>query len=342
MSSDKKKNRVKKSATPGAEKGQAARQQTPGRRLVEKTAADVLADPARREKFVELYCNLVPVPSAILWCRERDETTIKIEKPLSFQPDFVDRVAPGERPGSLPDHQAGKYYCLDFSSIFMAAPLLEVRRDFAAAGVRPYVIDLCASPGGKSIFAWRTLAPEMLVANEVMGKRLGALISNIERCRISPAIISHRDPAWWSEHAPDGADVVIVDAPCSGQSLPFRGIEALGAFHPALVTKNSLRQRRILAHAGAVVRPGGFLLYTTCTFSRRENEGVLEWFTRKFEQFVPVEITALEQFRSELTSVPAYRLFPFTGIGAGGFTVLLKRCGQGIRREFEVEPVRRY
>ena len=332
----------KKSAKRRVEKGKLTGSENPGRRLVEKTAAEVLAGAEQQEKFVELYCNPVPAPAAILWCRERCDTALKVEMPSAFQPDFVDRLAPGEKPGALPAHQAGKYYCLDFSSIFMAAPLLAVGREFAAAGVRPYVVDLCASPGGKSIFAWRTLAPEMLAANEVVGKRLGALISNFERCKISPAVVTHRDPSWWSERAADGADVVIVDAPCSGQSLPFRRIEALGAFHPALITKNSLRQRRILAHAGTVVRPGGFLLYTTCTFSRRENEGVIEWFSRRFEHFVPVEVPSLEPFRSELTATPAYRLFPFSGIGAGGFTVLFQRSGQGSRVPFDIEPVRRF
>ena len=127
----------------------------------------------------------------------------------------------------------------------------------------------------------------------------------------------------------------------SGQSLPFRGIEALGAFHPSVIGKSSLRQRRIVINAAELVRPGGFLLYTTCTFARRENEGVIEWLLHQKPYFSPVSISQFESFQSALTELPMYRLLPQTGIGAGGFTVLLQREGDEPRRKFDFEPIRR-
>lgn len=307
----------------------------PGLKLVAKTAAEVLADPADREQFVELFYKPRILPGAVIRC-STDKLPFSPEAPLDFQPAFVERVAAGERPGTFPEHAAGNYYCLDMSSVFMAAPLVEIETD------GPVVIDLCASPGGKSIFAWRALEPRLLIANEVIGKRLPALISNFERCRVRPAAITRKDPEWWAQTAPDGADIVIVDAPCSGQSLPFRGIEAPGAFHPSLVTKNAMRQRRILANAAGLVRPGGHLLYTTCTFSVKENEGAIEWLTEKFADFQAVEVPKLFNYRSALTELAAYRLFPFSGAGTGGFTALLRREGGGRAAPFEFDAVRRF
>ena len=165
-----------------------------GMRLVEKTAREVLDLAEDREKFSALFSEPNPVSSAIIWRDERrQDVSFKTQPPVSFQPAFVDRIDAAERPGGHPAHAQGAYYCLDMSSVFMAAPLLEIST-LGTAEAKPKILDMCASPGGKSIFAWRALAPELLISNEVIGKRLGALISNLERCRISPAAV-HRETA---------------------------------------------------------------------------------------------------------------------------------------------------
>ena len=238
---------------------------------------------------------------------------------LSWQPDFVDCVARSERPGAHPLHESGAYYCLDLSSVFCASPLTIVPPG-------PELnIDMCAAPGGKSISAWRALRPQLLVSNEVIGKRLPALISNLKRCHIAPSIVTCHDTKHFSTVLQAAANLVLVDAPCSGQSLAAKGKDAPSGFHPVTVKRNAQRQRRILATAADAVAGGGHLLYMTCTFSIEENEKIVEWFLAKNSNFESVACPHLEQYRSRITDHHCYRLFPHQHHGAGGFTTLLRR-----------------
>jgi 16S rRNA C967 or C1407 C5-methylase (RsmB/RsmF family) len=162
------------------------------------------------------------------------------------------------------------------------------------------------------------------VGNEVIRKRTAPLISNYKRCLIDPAIVVSYDPQKLAEICGPVAQVVIVDAPCSGQSLVMKNKAAPGAFHPATISMNERRQRRILANSRALVTEGGYLLYSTCTFSRDENEDVVEWFLERFPAFEAVPVAALAAFRSHLSSEPCYRLWPHQGLGAGSFTALFR------------------
>jgi 16S rRNA C967 or C1407 C5-methylase (RsmB/RsmF family) len=118
--------------------------------------------------------------------------------------------------------------------------------------------------------------------------------------------------------------VVIVDAPCSGQSLLAKGAKAPGCFHPVTINKNANRQKRILANAAQLVAPQGYLAYMTCTYSVEENEQVIEWLLERFPRLRPVVIPHLATHQSSLSSLPCYRLWPQTGLGAGAFTILLQ------------------
>jgi hypothetical protein len=113
----------------------------------------------------------------------------------------------------------------------------------------------------------------------------------------------------------------------------LKGLAAPGAFHPATIGMNERRQRRILAHASKIVAPGGYLLYATCTFSTEENERNVEWFVKTFPDFTAVEVEELRGYRSHLSTLPSYRLWPQLGKGAGAFAALLKRADSPERRE---------
>lgn len=240
-------------------------------------------------------------------------------------PAWVVRLAPDTRFGSSELHKSGGIYLLDLSSIFCAVPLVQITQREQA----PEVLDLCAAPGGKSVFAFRALSPGMLVCNETIGKRLPALISNLSRCQVSPVEVTSVDSAVYAQAAARRFDAVIVDAPCSGQSLCARGESSPGCFHPATINMNSNRQKRILANAGQAVKVGGYLLYSTCTYSPEENERVLEWFLKKFPEFEAQKVVNLEGHRSKLSDQACYRLFPTDGFGAGGFCALLRRMRVG-------------
>jgi 16S rRNA C967 or C1407 C5-methylase (RsmB/RsmF family) len=132
--------------------------------------------------------------------------------------------------------------------------------------------------------------------------------------------------------APGGFDLVIVDAPCSGQSLLAKGIENPGAFHPATVKGNAKRQLGIVTAAADCVAPGGTLLYSTCTFSERENERVVSKFLGRMPDYKVLPVAHLEPWRSPLADFPCYRLYPQSGLGAGGFVALLARRDNGVPR----------
>lgn len=291
-------------------------------RAAGRLARRLFGETASAEAFLGALERPHPYAPAVLWARGEPPSTrpFAVREKFGWQPDGVDFLPPGERPGTLPEHQRGELYVLDPSSVFAGAVL-------AGLPEVDTLLDLCASPGGKSLLGWRLLRPRLLLANEVIGKRLGPLVSNFERCGVHPARIFQRDPSRWATEAAGSARVVLVDAPCSGQSLLARGKPVPGAFHPATENLNVKRQRRILAHAAECVVPGGWLAYMTCTFSEKENEGNLRWFLKQRPDFQPEPAPALEAFRSHLADFPCYRLWPQQGIGAGAFTVRLRREG---------------
>jgi 16S rRNA C967 or C1407 C5-methylase (RsmB/RsmF family) len=281
---------------------------------------------AERAEFLTALQEPRPYQTAVMWLRERPvEMPFAAVPAPAWLPEFVDLAAPGERPGQHPLHEQGAYYCLDESSVFAASVLTPVPAE------PEVVLDVCASPGGKSVFAWRCLRPRLLVANEVIGKRTAPLIANVKRCGVHPAMVTNADTAVLSRICPLSADVVIVDAPCSGQSLIAKGIDNPGCFHPATINLNANRQRRILANAAAVVAPGGWLAYITCTYSEKENEGNLRWLLRQYPELSAIPVPVLASHHSALTEVPCYRLWPQDGAGAGAFAALLKKGGRGTR-----------
>jgi 16S rRNA C967 or C1407 C5-methylase (RsmB/RsmF family) len=290
--------------------------------LLLKLSRQIFADDTEQAAFVAALVNPQPFHPCILWSQDK-QPVFDLEPPLPWQPAFVDRLSLGQRPGQHPLHDQGQFYCLDFSSVFAASVLQVIPTDINL------VFDMCASPGGKSLFAWRQFHPKQLIANEVIGKRTAALISNFKRCGVSPAIVLGRDSQVLAAELPQTADLVLVDAPCSGQSLIAKGGKAPGCFHPVNTNKNANRQKRILANSAQLVAPQGYLVYMTCTYTPEENEQVIDWLLHRFPQFVPVEVPPLATFRSHLSNFPAYRIFPQSRLGAGAFSVLLQNTDSG-------------
>lgn len=291
--------------------------------LLLKVARRLFDDADEQAKFIEALVNPKPFSPCILWCQDKPEVSpFAVETPTPWQPEFVDRLQIGEKPGQHPLHQQGYFYCLDFSSVFAASVLLTIHQPV------PLVFDMCAAPGGKSVFAWKALKPDLLISNEVIGKRLGMLISNLKRCQIQPSCVVNRDSSIFAKMFAESSNLVLVDAPCTGQSLLAKGEKAPGCFHHTAINKSANRQKRIIANSAQVVAPQGYLVYMTCTYSPEENEQVCEWFLARFPQFQAVEVSHLSKYQSHLTSIPCYRMFPQDGLGAGAFTVLFKNMNE--------------
>jgi 16S rRNA C967 or C1407 C5-methylase (RsmB/RsmF family) len=305
--------------------------------LLLKLSRQLFDDAIEQAKFVQALTQPQSFPACILWTQPKpSESPFELETPLIWQPNFVDRLASNQRPGQHPLHQAGDFYCLDFSSVFAASTLLTLPESIE------FVVDMCASPGGKSLFAWTALHPKLLISNEVIGKRIGALVSNLRRCHTAGSVVLNLDSKILAADLPQTADLVIVDAPCTGQSLLAKGEKAPGCFHPVSINKNANRQKRILANSAQLVAPNGYLAYMTCAYSIEENEQVSEWLLKQFPQFQPLEIPHLAEYRSPLTNLPCYRMFPQSGLGAGAFTILFQNTAAGERRSLSLTSLEQY
>ncbi len=135
----------------------------------------------------------------------------------------------------------------------------------------------------------------------------------------------------------NSSHLVIVDAPCTGQSLLAKGGKAPGCFHPTAINKSANRQKRIIANSAGMVAPQGYLAYMTCTYSSEENEQVREWFLERFPQFQPVVIPHLAGYQSHLATMPCYRMWPQEGLGAGAFTDLFKNRSEGQANQLYID-----
>jgi 16S rRNA C967 or C1407 C5-methylase (RsmB/RsmF family) len=306
--------------------------EAPPNKLQLKLSRKLFADTQLQSAFLMALDRPPEFHPCILWCQPRPpEYPFDRIPPVDWQPEFVDRLALDTKPGKDPLHEAGAYYCLDFSSVFAASILNAIDRSIET------IFDLCAAPGGKSVFAWQLFKPKLIIANETISKRVGMLVGNFRRCGIIPSAIFSADPRIVADSFGGTCDLVLVDAPCSGQSLLAKGTSVPGCFHPVTIDRNANRQKRILANAAHIVAPQGYLAYTTCTYSIAENEGVCEWFISKFPDFQPIPVPALNDYRSHLSSLPGYRLFPHTNLGAGSFAMLFKNTATSQPNELPID-----
>ncbi len=297
----------------------------PSKQLL-KLAQKLFADEDDRTAFIQALSTPSPFAPTLLWTKSKPvELDWPLLPPLSWQPPRVDRLASDLRPGRHPLHEQGNYYCLDFSSVFAVSLLQAIAEPIKVA------VDLCAAPGGKSLCAWVMLQPKQLLCNEVIRKRVKILIANLKRCGVMEAIVLNQDPAALAANLADSAQLVLVDAPCSGQSLLAKGQDVPGCFHKVTLNRNANRQKRILANAAQLVELDGYLLYSTCTYAPTENEQICQWFLKRFPDFQGMPVEALAAYQSHLTQLPCYRLWPQSGLGAGAFAMLFRRH-QGERK----------
>ena len=205
---------------------------------------------------------LLPVP----WC------------PEGF---YLDRKA---NAGTHPYHDAGLYYIQEPSAMAVAALLAP------QPGER--VLDLCASPGGKATHAAALLAGEgLLVANDIDRGRAEVLRHNLERLGARNALVLSESPRRLAARWPGAFDRVIVDAPCSGEGMFRKKEEARFHWSEAHVAGCAIRQQEILNSAAELLRPGGRLVYATCTFAPEENEGSIWRFLQGHPDFELIEPT---------------------------------------------------
>lgn len=185
---------------------------------------------------------------------------------------------PDAHPGKLPLHEAGAYYIQEPSAM-IAVELLDPQPG-------ENILDLCAAPGGKSTqIAGRMCAKGLLVSNEMIPQRAKILSRNIERMGIANAVVLNETPEHLARHFPLFFDRILVDAPCSGEGMFRKEPQACQEWSLAQVEVCAKRQREILAQAAGMLKPGGVLVYSTCTFAPQENAQNAQWFVQEYPEF---------------------------------------------------------
>ena len=218
--------------------------------------------------------------------------------------------------GAVPLHEAGAYYLQEPSAMVPVAAL------DPRPGER--ILDLCAAPGGKSTqIAGRMLGEGLLVCNEPVTKRAQVLSRNVERMGVTNALVTSDMPERLASRWVEGFDAVLVDAPCSGEGMFRRHPETRAEWSPESPAGCARRQAEILDSAAQLVRPGGRLVYATCTLNPTENEDTVAAFCLRHPDFAP------EAFSVPGADAPTGLLtcYPHRMAGEGQFAARLRRRG---------------
>ena len=215
-------------------------------------------------------------------------------------------------------HEAGAYYIQEPGAM-MPASVLD-----AKPGER--ILDLCAAPGGKSTQIGCAMQGQgLLVCNEPVYRRTQILSRNTERMGLPNTVVTCAMPEQLAGMWGEGFDAVLVDAPCSGEGMFRRDPATRTEWTPERAEGCALRQREILASAVKLVRPGGRLVYSTCTYNPEENEKNAEWLMSQYPEFHP------EPFDLPGISAPdgMYTCYPHRIKGEGQFTARFRKEGGG-------------
>lgn len=251
-----------------------------------------------------------------------------------FYPDTM-------QPGKSPLHEAGAYYIQEPSAM-LPAELLNAQPGEC-------ILDLCAAPGGKTTKIAADMKGEgLLVANEIHPKRAAILSSNVERMGIKNAVVTNESSDRLLKKFPEFFDRILVDAPCSGEGMFRKDEEARAQWSEENVIKCAVRQKEILDNAAAMLRPGGRLVYSTCTFSPEENERMIVDFLNDHPEF-SVEKTdtppCISNGRPELAgnderAAFTFRIWPHLTEGEGHFAAVLKKDGENenVYRQSNISP----
>lgn len=227
-----------------------------------------------------------------------------------------------------PLFHAGAYYVQEASSMFVQHAFVALA-DRSGAPLR--VLDLCAAPGGKSTLLAGLLRNEdLLVSNEVIQPRAAILAENLSRWGKMNTWVTHNDPKDFGKLEPY-FDVMLIDAPCTGSGLWRKDEDALEEWSPEHVKLCSDRQKRIVADALPALKPGGLLLYATCSYSPEENEEVLDWLCDNLE--LETEAVPLQEgwqviaTQSAKHKAAGYRFYPWKLQGEGFFLAAFRKTG---------------
>lgn len=286
--------------------------------------APLFIEAMRQESPVSIRFNPFKVQSVqalsptdsepVMWCNQA--IYLKERPSFTFDPLF----------------HAGLYYVQEASSMFIA----EAIRQSCDLNQALKVLDLCAAPGGKSTLLASLISQEsLLVANEVIAARASILTENLMKWGSSNVVVTNNDPAAF-QSLKGCFDIVLVDAPCSGEGMFRKDEQAIGEWSEEHVKLCSARQNRVLEEAKNLVKPNGILIYTTCTFSQEENEHHFSSFASDFssQRLQLQKSWGIEETNQD--NCYGYRFYPHKVRGEGFFLSCFKRNENCVEGEWPV------
>ena len=238
-----------------------------------------------------------------------------------------------------PLFHAGLYYVQEASGMFVSFAIKKTTD--LTRNLR--ILDLCASPGGKSTMLQSLISEEsLLVSNEVIKSRVPALYQNMTKWGFANGIVTNNDPIHFKK-LPGFFDIILIDAPCSGSGLFRKDTEAAKNWNMDLVQLCSQRQRRILEDAWDSLKEDGLLIYSTCSYSKEENEDILDMI---FQQYACISICLapdpswnIIETKSEKMAAYGYRFYPDKVLGEGFFLSVIQKK-QGIEHTIKTKKIR--
>lgn len=274
------------------------------------------------ESFKDALEEASPVSIRLNPAKPTDGTSLDMPVPWSQTGFYLN-----ERPSFTfdPLFHAGTYYVQEASSMF-----IEQVFEQYVQGEDVNILDLCAAPGGKSTHIASLISRNsLLVSNEVIRPRANILSENITKAGFPNVIVTNSDPSDMGKLA-NLFDIILVDAPCSGEGMFRKDPEALKEWSLANVQLCKERQQRIVADVWDSLKPGGILIYSTCTYNRSENEDNVIWIRDTLgAEVLPLKID--EEWGvapSYDKDLPVYHFFPHRAKGEGFFIAALRKSGE--------------
>lgn len=269
------------------------------------------------ESFVAALQQPAPV-SVRIHPQKKHQITSDDRVPWSATGYYLNR-----RPSFAEDPlwHAGTYYVQEASSMFLEQAVLQL----FSGSLPQRVLDLCAAPGGKSLHLLSLLsANSVLVSNEMVASRNHLLRENLIKWGYPNVVVTRNEPHDF-RRLPAFFDLIVADVPCSGEGLFRKDQSARMRWSPALVDQCARRQRKIIADILPALKPGGILIYSTCTFNTTENEEVIAYLTQH-HAVKPVSLTVLPEWNLVLSPVcGGYRFYPHRVRGEGFFIAVLRK-----------------
>lgn len=224
-----------------------------------------------------------------------------------------------------PEFHAGNYYVQEASSMFVGYLFEKISENTEIKRV----LDMCAAPGGKTtLYSAAAGLETTIVANEPVRQRAMVLADNIRKWGLGNVVVTSNDPQHFAK-LDEWFDVVAVDAPCSGEGMFRKSDEARFQWSPDNVRMCAARQKRIIADAWKSLRPGGVLIYSTCTFNKEENEDNVAWMLEEFDcEAVNIEVPGEWNIvETKVGDVSCFRFYPHLVLGEGFFACAIQKGG---------------